>query len=145
MGAIEQTLDALDDRVGGACQAVAICGRNKALIQRLQSRCVAVCCQSVRGFLSGGCWHFCGTATADEACIAQGVPWRPESQIVWLCHQHGRVDDGMRCHHHQSRSGHHRRSAHLRLAHHPEWFHTLPGVWMHDALQKCSGAVGVDH
>ncbi len=39
MGAIEQTLDALDDRLGGACQVVAICGRNKALIERLQNRC----------------------------------------------------------------------------------------------------------
>ncbi|BDA40481.1 probable monogalactosyldiacylglycerol synthase, chloroplas [Coccomyxa sp. Obi] len=38
MGAIEQTLDALDARLGGACQVVAICGRNKALIERLQLR-----------------------------------------------------------------------------------------------------------
>lgn len=38
MGAIEKTLEALDDRVGGACQVVAICGRNKALIERLRNR-----------------------------------------------------------------------------------------------------------
>ena len=38
MGAIEKTLEALDDRVGGACQVVAICGRNKALIERLTNR-----------------------------------------------------------------------------------------------------------
>ena len=38
MGAIEKTLEALDDRVGGACQVVAICGRNKALIERLSNR-----------------------------------------------------------------------------------------------------------
>lgn len=40
MGAIEKTLQALDERVGGACQVVAICGRNKALIERLSDRCV---------------------------------------------------------------------------------------------------------
>ena len=39
MGAIEKTLQALDDRVGGGCQVVAVCGRNKALIQRLNHRC----------------------------------------------------------------------------------------------------------
>ena len=38
MGAIEKTLDALDATLGGACQVVAICGRNKALMQRLQDR-----------------------------------------------------------------------------------------------------------
>ena len=38
MGAIEKTLDALDGRVGGRCQVVAICGRNKALIERLSNR-----------------------------------------------------------------------------------------------------------
>jgi len=38
MGAIEKTLQALDERVGGACQVVAICGRNKALIERLSNR-----------------------------------------------------------------------------------------------------------
>ena len=38
MGAIEKTLEALDERVGGACQVVAICGRNKALIERLSNR-----------------------------------------------------------------------------------------------------------
>ncbi len=39
MGAIEKTLHALDERVGGACQVVAICGRNKTLIERLSNRC----------------------------------------------------------------------------------------------------------
>jgi hypothetical protein len=39
MGAIEQTLQAVDERLGGSMQVVAICGRNKALIQRLESRC----------------------------------------------------------------------------------------------------------
>ena len=39
MGAIEKTLQALDDRVGGGCQVVAVCGRNKALIERLNHRC----------------------------------------------------------------------------------------------------------
>ena len=38
MGAIEKTPEALDERVGGACQVVAICGRNKALIERLSNR-----------------------------------------------------------------------------------------------------------
>lgn len=38
MGAIEKTLQALDDRVGGGCQVVAVCGRNKALIERLNHR-----------------------------------------------------------------------------------------------------------
>ena len=38
MGAIEKTLEALDERVGGACQVVAICGRNKSLIERLSNR-----------------------------------------------------------------------------------------------------------
>ena len=41
MGAIEKTLQALDDRVGGGCQVVAVCGRNKALIERLNHRCEA--------------------------------------------------------------------------------------------------------
>lgn len=38
MGAIEQTLQALDEQAGGSFQVVAVCGRNKALIQRLQDR-----------------------------------------------------------------------------------------------------------
>lgn len=38
MGAIEKTLQALDERVGGGCQVVAICGRNKTLIERLSNR-----------------------------------------------------------------------------------------------------------
>ena len=39
MGAIEKTLQALDDRLGAGCQVVAVCGRNKALIERLNHRC----------------------------------------------------------------------------------------------------------
>ena len=38
MGAIETTLDAIATACGGACQVVAICGRNKKLARRLQSR-----------------------------------------------------------------------------------------------------------
>ena len=38
MGAIEKTLDALDATLGGACQVVAVCGRNTALMQRLLDR-----------------------------------------------------------------------------------------------------------
>ena len=38
MGAIEKTLDALDTALGGTCQVVAICGRNKPLMHRLQQR-----------------------------------------------------------------------------------------------------------
>lgn len=42
MGAIEKTLNALDAALGGACQVVTICGRNKALMQRLQERWAAL-------------------------------------------------------------------------------------------------------
>lgn len=38
MGAIEATLDAIATACGGACQVVAICGRNKKLARRLQNR-----------------------------------------------------------------------------------------------------------
>lgn len=38
MGAIEATLDAIAAACGGACQVVAICGRNKKLARRLHSR-----------------------------------------------------------------------------------------------------------
>ena len=38
MGAIEATLDAIATACGGACQVVAICGRNKKLAWRLQNR-----------------------------------------------------------------------------------------------------------
>jgi len=41
MGAIEATLDAIAAACGGACQVVAICGRNKKLARRLQGRCAA--------------------------------------------------------------------------------------------------------
>ena len=47
MGAIEQILDALDARLGGACQVVAICGRNKALIERLQRRCLSLSLRAI--------------------------------------------------------------------------------------------------
>ncbi len=47
MGAIEQILDALDARLGGACQVVAICGRNKALIERLQQRCLSLSLRAI--------------------------------------------------------------------------------------------------
>lgn len=54
MGAIEQTLDALDARLGGACQVVAICGRNKALTERLQRRCLSldILCMQQKSSLS---------------------------------------------------------------------------------------------
>ncbi len=38
MGAIEATLDAIATACGGACQVVAICGRNKRLVRRLEDR-----------------------------------------------------------------------------------------------------------
>lgn len=38
MGAIEKTVQALVDQVGSACQVVAICGRNKGLIKRLEAK-----------------------------------------------------------------------------------------------------------
>ena len=38
MGAIEKNIQALADQVGPACQVVAICGRNKALIKRLEAK-----------------------------------------------------------------------------------------------------------
>ena len=38
MGAIEKTIQALADQVGPACQVVAICGRNKGLIKRLEAK-----------------------------------------------------------------------------------------------------------
>ncbi|KAK9840829.1 hypothetical protein WJX81_007551 [Elliptochloris bilobata] len=38
MGAIEATLEAIATACGGACQVVAICGRNKKLARRLQNR-----------------------------------------------------------------------------------------------------------
>ena len=38
MGAIEATLDAIATACRGACQVVAICGRNKKLARRLQNR-----------------------------------------------------------------------------------------------------------
>jgi len=41
MGAIEATLDAIAAACGGACQVVAICGRNKKLARRLQNRWAA--------------------------------------------------------------------------------------------------------
>jgi len=41
MGAIEATLDAIAAACGGACQVVAICGRNKKLARRLQGRWAA--------------------------------------------------------------------------------------------------------
>ncbi|CAL5225228.1 g8016 [Coccomyxa viridis] len=53
MGAIEKTLEALDERVGGACQVVAICGRNKALIERLSNRSFSGGLRvKVRGFVT---------------------------------------------------------------------------------------------
>lgn len=38
MGAIENNIQALVNQVGSACQVVAICGRNKGLIKRLQAK-----------------------------------------------------------------------------------------------------------
>lgn len=38
MGAIEKNIQALVNQVGPACQVVAICGRNQALIKRLQAK-----------------------------------------------------------------------------------------------------------
>lgn len=38
MGAIETTCQALAEDMGARCQVVAVCGRNKKLIQRLQAR-----------------------------------------------------------------------------------------------------------
>ena len=42
MGAIEKTVDAVAAKVGGACQLVVICGRNKRLIARLRAKCVLI-------------------------------------------------------------------------------------------------------
>jgi hypothetical protein len=39
MGAIEQTLEALAEDMGASCQVVAVCGRNKKLVEKLQARC----------------------------------------------------------------------------------------------------------
>jgi hypothetical protein len=38
MGAIEATCEALAEDMGASCQVVAVCGRNKKLIDRLQAR-----------------------------------------------------------------------------------------------------------
>ena len=38
MGAIEKNIQALAEQVGPACQVVAICGRNKGLIKRLEAK-----------------------------------------------------------------------------------------------------------
>lgn len=38
MGAIEKIVQALVEQVGPACQVVAICGRNKGLIKRLEAK-----------------------------------------------------------------------------------------------------------
>ena len=38
MGAIEKIVQALAEQVGPACQVVAICGRNKGLIKRLEAK-----------------------------------------------------------------------------------------------------------
>ncbi len=38
MGAIEKIVQALANQVGPACQVVAICGRNKGLIKRLEAK-----------------------------------------------------------------------------------------------------------
>ena len=106
MGAIEQTLDALDDRLGGACQVVAICGRNKALIERLQNRWESQTFQEkvdfesvvIQWLLPGN--HSQGSGLValcipEDGCAVQRVSWRVESEAVWLCQQHGRVDDSM--------------------------------------------------
>lgn len=39
MGAIEKTVNAIVEKVGPQCQLVVICGRNKKLVDKLQSRC----------------------------------------------------------------------------------------------------------
>ncbi len=38
MGAIEKIVQALAEQVGPACQVVAICGRNRGLIKRLEAK-----------------------------------------------------------------------------------------------------------
>lgn len=38
MGAIEKIVQALASQVGPACQVVAVCGRNKGLIKRLEGK-----------------------------------------------------------------------------------------------------------
>eukprot|EP01024_Parvocaulis_polyphysoides_P047388 TRINITY_DN44928_c0_g1_i4.p2 TRINITY_DN44928_c0_g1~~TRINITY_DN44928_c0_g1_i4.p2 ORF type:complete len:389 (+),score=76.00 TRINITY_DN44928_c0_g1_i4:1-1167(+) len=38
MGKIEATVDAIAAKVGASCQVVVICGRNKSLVQKLQSK-----------------------------------------------------------------------------------------------------------
>lgn len=106
MGAIEQTLDALDDRLGGACQVVAICGRNKALIERLQNRWESQTFQEkvdfesvvIQWLLPGNYSQgsgFVALCIPEDGCAVQRVSWRVESEAVWLCQQHGRVDDSM--------------------------------------------------
>lgn len=52
MGAIEPTIQALADTVGSACQVVAICGRNKRLIKRLQDKAYPAGMQvTIQGFV----------------------------------------------------------------------------------------------
>ena len=38
MGKIEQTVDAIVEKVGTVCQLVVVCGRNKKLVQKLKAR-----------------------------------------------------------------------------------------------------------
>ncbi len=38
MGAIEKTVNAIVEKVGPQCQLVVICGRNKKLVETLQSK-----------------------------------------------------------------------------------------------------------
>lgn len=98
MGAIEQTLDALDARLGGACQVVAICGRNKALIQRLQTRCLfldILCVQQQCSIPICSALSLCSCEILFSACLraeqssVQGILWRFESDAVRVCEQHG--------------------------------------------------------
>ena len=60
MGAIAATVDAIARHLGSACQLVVVCGRNKKLVQSLQSRSalsqilhhsmtVLICCYSLHG------------------------------------------------------------------------------------------------
>ena len=52
MGAIEPTIQALADKVGSACQVVAICGRNKRLIKRLEAKSYPAGMQvTIQGFV----------------------------------------------------------------------------------------------
>ena len=84
MGAIEKTLDALDGRVGGRCQVVAICGRNKALIERLSNRSAFAsnlpCCMP--SYKSGILYLI-------HSNVLQVIQRRAESEGVRICDKHG--------------------------------------------------------